>query len=212
MTGWHRFTGCAEGDLAPGSPGVDRRRQAVATGPWTWLRQVHGATVVVVDRPGQHAGVPADAAVTSSPGAVLAVTVADCAPVVLLAEEAIGVVHAGWRGLRAGVVPAAVAALRRLGAGPLRAVVGPCIRPRCYEFGAAELASVAGALGEGVRARTADGRPALDVAAGVRLALAAEGVSECTDAGTCTACSPFHWSHRGAGDGRRQAVVAGVAP
>lgn len=173
---------------------------------------MHGADVVVVDRPGEHAGVPADAAVTRSPGAVLAVTVADCAPVVLLADGAIGVVHAGWRGLLCGVVPAAVAALRRLAPGPLRAVIGPCIRPRCYGFGDAELASLVAALGEGVRARTAEGRPALDMAAGVRLALAAEGVVECADTGTCTACSPVHWSHRGAGDRRRQALVAMLSP
>lgn len=208
---WHRFTGCADGDLTPDSIGVDGRRRAVASGPWTWLRQVHGATVVVVDGPGDQVGVPADAAVTTSPGAVLAVTVADCAPVALLAEAAVGVVHAGWRGLRAGVVPAAVDAIRHLGAGPLKAVIGPCIRPRCYELGAAELASVVDALGDGVSGRTADGRPALDLAAGVRMALAAEGVDECIDTGVCTACSPGHWSHRRGGDRQRQALVAALA-
>lgn len=212
MRAWHRFTGSGEGDLAPGSPGIDRRRQAVAAGAWTWLRQVHGAAVVVVDRPGDHSGVLADAAVTTVPGAILAVTVADCAPVALLADDAVGVVHAGWRGLRAGVVQAAVEAFRRLSAGPVHAVIGPCIRPPCYEFDDAELASVARVLGEGVRARTADGRPALDVAAAVRLALVAEGVHDWTDEGVCTACSPVHWSHRRDGDRRRQALVAALAP
>lgn len=209
---WHRFTGCGDGDLAPGSTGIERRRQAVATGAWTWLRQVHGAGVVVVDHPGDHTGVRADAAVTTVPGAILAVTVADCAPVALLADGAVGVVHAGWRGLRAGVVQAAVEALRGLGGGTVHAVIGPCIRPRCYEFDEAELASVARVLGEGVRARTADGRPALDVAAAVRLALAAEGVHDWSDDGVCTACSPGHWSHRRDGDRRRQALVAALAP
>lgn len=212
LSPWYRFTGKGDGDLAPGSTGIDGRRQAVATGPWTWLCQVHGAAVVVVDGPGDHAGVRADAAVTAVPGAILAVTVADCAPVALLAEDAVGVVHAGWRGLRAGVVQAAVDALRRLGAGPLEAVIGPCIRPRCYEFNDPELAWVARELGEGVVAKTADGRPALDVAAAVRLALAAEGVHDWIDTGVCTACSPVHWSHRRDGDHRRQALVAALAP
>lgn len=209
---WHRFTASGDGDLAPGSTGIERRRQAVASGAWTWLRQAHGAAVVVVEQPGEHAGVRADAAVTTVPGAILAVTVADCAPVALLADGAVGVVHAGWRGLRAGVVQAAVDALRRLSAGPVHAVIGPCIRPRCYEFDDAELASVARVLGEGVRARTADGRPALDVGAAVRLALATEGVHDWTDDGVCTACSPVHWSHRRDGDRRRQALVAALVP
>ncbi|CAN5131743.1 hypothetical protein BH24ACT1_BH24ACT1_04720 [soil metagenome] len=168
--------------------------------------------MAVVEEPGDNIGVRADATVTAVPGAILAVTVADCAPVALLGEGAVGVVHAGWRGLRAGVIQAAVGAVRGLGAGPLRAVIGPCIRPRCYEFDDAELASVARALGEGVRSQTAAGRPALDLAAGVRLALAAEGVHEWTDTGVCTACSPVHWSHRRDGDGRRQALVAALVP
>jgi YfiH family protein len=205
---WHRFTGRTEGDLAPDSADVDHRRQAVAVGSWTWLHQVHGAAVVVVDAPGDQAGRRADAAVTAVPGAVLAVAVADCAPVVLVAGSAIGVVHVGWRGLVAGVIPAAVRALRRLDAGPARAVVGPCVRPACYEFGEAELASVVSVVGDGVEARTYDGRPALDVAAGVRLALAAAGVDECVDTGVCTTCSADHWSHRGGGDRQRQALVA----
>ena len=209
---WHCFTGRAEGDLAPDSAGVDRRRHAVAAGPWTWLRQVHGADVVVVEGPGDGAGARADAAVTSVPGAVLAVAVADCAPVVLLARRAIGVVHVGWRGLVAGVIPAALRALRNLDAGPVRAVVGPCVRPPCYEFGEGELSSVVEVTGEGVRARTPDGRPALDVAAGVRLALAAVGVDDCVDTGVCTTCSPEHWSHRGNGDRQRQALVAALVP
>lgn len=207
---WHRYTGRAEGDLAPDSIGVDRRRHAVAAEPWTWLRQEHGATAVVVSEPGDQAGARADAAVTAVPGAVLAVTVADCAPVALLAGGAVGVVHAGWRGLLAGVIPAAVDALRSLDEGPVRAVIGPCIRSSCYEFGAGELAPVVEALGEGVRAQTSDGRPALDVAAGVRLALADVGITDCVDSGLCTTCSPGHWSHRGGGDRQRQALVVAL--
>ena len=58
-----------------------RRRPRSSTDPWTWLRQVHGAGVVIVTEPGEHAGAQADAAVTAVPGAVLAVQTADCAPV-----------------------------------------------------------------------------------------------------------------------------------
>jgi len=205
-----RFTDRADGDLSVLSdePGLDDRRRAVADRPWTWLHQVHGARVVVVDEPGQHAGTEADAAVTACNGAVLAVQTADCAPLALVAPGAVGVVHVGWRGLADGVVDAAVAALRELDDGPIAARLGPCIRHRCYEFGAGDLDAVARSCGDEVRATTAWGTPALDVPAGIVARLAALGVTEVDDAGTCTACSPAHWSFRARADRARQAVVA----
>ena len=207
-----RFTDRRDGDLAVGpdgpAPEVVARRRAVADLPWTWLRQVHGGDVVVVTRPGQHAGVEADAAVTRTGGAALAVHTADCAPVALVSPDGVvGVVHAGWRGLAAGVVERAVDAMRDLGADVIAATIGPCIRPDCYEFGAADLDLVASRLGDVVRSTTADGRPALDVPAAVRAALAHAGVMAVDDVGTCTACSAEHWSHRARGDVARQAAV-----
>jgi YfiH family protein len=191
-----------------GSVGVDARRQVVAATPWTWLRQVHGADVVVVGEPGAHAGAEADAAVTARPGCTLAVQAADCAPVVLVADGVVGVAHAGWRGLVAGVLPATVAAMRRLGATAISAELGPCIRAECYEFGADDLERVSAALGVGVRGTTRSGRPALDLAAGVRASLASVGVTDLGDGGVCTACSATHWSYRRDGAAERQAVVA----
>ncbi len=208
----YRFTGRSDGDLAASAPGVGRRRQALLAQPWTWLHQVHGAEVVVVDEPGAHAGVRADAAVTTVAGAALCVTVADCAPVALLGDGAVGVVHAGWRGLAAGVLGAAVEALHRLGATTLRAVVGPCIEPACYEFGGEDLDTLTAALGPELAGRTGEGAPALDLVAGVRAALAAAGVGECDVSGICTACSPEHWSHRGSATTSRQALVATLSP
>lgn len=200
-------TDSSHGDLAIDSAGVDARRRAVVDLPWTWLRQVHGGRVVVVTAPGEHAGAEADAAVTAVPGAALAVQTADCAPIGLLAAEAVGAVHAGWRGLAAGVVGAAVDAMRDLGATEIRAVLGPCIRSRCYEFGAADLDVVADALGHGVRATTGWGTPALDVPAAVVAALGAAGVDDVRDTGVCTACSPVHRSHRARGEAQRQSLV-----
>src|SRR5947209_16084022 len=87
---------------------VEARRRAVLDRPWSWVRQVHGSTVVTVDRPGGGAGETGDALVTSSDGAALAILTADCAPIALGADiAAVAAVHAGWRGLRAGVVDAA---------------------------------------------------------------------------------------------------------
>lgn len=103
-----------------------------------WLRQVHGMQVL-------HAGQgpdderPADAAWTDRPGIACTVQVADCLPVLLARRDgsAVAAAHAGWRGLAAGVLENAVAALRRGGgAGELHAWLGPCIGPRQFEVGA----------------------------------------------------------------------------
>lgn len=217
------FTGRAAGDLGHGGrhvdpaaldPAVVARRAAVCPLPWTWLRQVHGSDVVVVREPGQHAGVAADAAVTATPGCAVAVLTADCAPVALVGEGGVvGVAHAGWRGLVAGVVERTVDAMRAEGAGRISATIGPCIHPECYEFGPADLDVVAARLGDGVRATTAAGRPALDLPAGVRAALASAGVEEVTTIDACTACEPARWySHRARRERARQALVAWIDP
>jgi copper oxidase (laccase) domain-containing protein len=167
---------------------------------------------VVVSHPGDHAGAEADAAVTAVPGAALAVQTADCAPLALTADGVVGVVHVGWRGLLGGVVEAAVGAMRGLGATEIRAELGPCIRARCYEFGADDLEPIAARAGDSVRGRTASGAPGLELAAGISAVLAGEGVSDLIDQGVCTACSPNHWSYRSRGDTARQAVVAWLEP
>ncbi|WP_426572596.1 laccase domain-containing protein [Aquihabitans sp. McL0605] len=208
-----RFTDTGDGDLAIGSEpaGLAARRAAIAPHLWSWLSQVHGPRVVTVEHPGQHAGTDADAAVTAVPGAALAVQTADCAPVLLQGDGVVGVAHAGWRGLHAGVIEATVEAMAALGATSVRAVLGPCIRARCYEFDGPELDLVAERYGPSVRAATAWGTPALDVAGGVAAACAQLGVPF-TDLGTCTACSPVHWSFRARADTARQAVVAWIEP
>ena len=169
---------------------------------------MHGAEVVVVDAPGRHAGAHADAAVTATKGCVLAVQVADCAPIALVGDGVIGVAHAGWRGLVAGVVPATVEVMRSLGAGDIGATVGPCIHAECYEFGADDLEHVAERLGSSVRGRTAAGAPALDLVGAASGALRAAGIERIEVGEVCTACSPGHWSFRASGDVQRQAVVA----
>jgi hypothetical protein len=190
------------------APEVDARRRAVKDATWTWLRQVHGDTVVTVAGPGREAGAKADASVSAATGCVLAVLTADCAPVALVSPEGVvAAVHAGWRGLAAGVIERAVEAARELGASDLRAVLGPCIHAECYEFGETDLDVVAARLGDGVRARTADGRPALDVPAGVAAALEEADVAELDDVGVCTACSADYFSWRARGDLARQAMV-----
>jgi YfiH family protein len=183
--------------------------RAADTNKWIALHQVHGAAVYPADRvlPGTPrdpvsgmtagAGAPkADAAVSAEPGAVLSVLTADCAPVALVAPGVVAAVHAGWRGIAAGVLEAAVAEVRRRSEGPVRAVLGPCIHPECYEFSPADLEPIARRLGPDAAGTTAAGRPALDVPGAVRAALTGVGVPDLTDVDVCTACSREHFSHR----------------
>lgn len=205
------FSARADGDLGIDADPTELRdrRRALAPGEWTWLRQVHGDRVVTVTEPGEHAGVEADAAVTTRPGAVLAVHTADCAPVLLASRDGsvVGAAHAGWRGVVAGVLERTVQEMEDLGATGITARLGPHIRARCYEFGADELDRVVARYGGAVRGTTAWGTPALDVTAAVHAALGAVDV-DVVDHGGCTACEPDRlFSHRARGDRGRMAAT-----
>ena len=197
-------------DLDPDE--LARRRGAVTGHRWTWLEQVHGPRVVTATGPGDGAGVRADASITRATGAALAVHTADCAPVGLIGERGVvGVAHAGWRGLVAGILEATVAAMRRAGAGPIEAVVGPCIHPGCYDFGEDDLAAVAAAArATACGAVSSSGGPALDLPAGVVAVLGRAGVTDVTVDPHCTGCDPERFSHRVGGDRGRQALVAWI--
>ena len=131
----------------------------------------------------------ADGLVTADPGVVLAVLTADCAPVLLADPGAgvVGAVHAGWRGLAAGVVEAGVAAMAELGADPGAVVglVGPAVGGCCYEVGP-EVREAVGGRYPAALATTRDGRPALDPAAGAAQALERAGAGQVRVAGECT--------------------------
>ncbi|WP_368655362.1 peptidoglycan editing factor PgeF [Castellaniella ginsengisoli] len=120
-----------------------RLRRALPGAPF-WLEQVHGTDVCDADAPpdgsGRPGGLPrADAAVTVRRDRPLAIMTADCLPVVL-ADEAgsvLGVAHAGWRGLAAGVLESTLDAMRRRApqARHWRAWIGPGIGPQAFQVG-----------------------------------------------------------------------------
>jgi copper oxidase (laccase) domain-containing protein len=97
--------------------------------------------------------------------------------------------------------------MREAGASSIRAMLGPCIHVECYEFGPDDLSRAADRLGLSVAGTDRLGRPALDLPAGVRVALDRAGATLVGDADVCTACSPDHWSWRARGDRSRQATV-----
>jgi polyphenol oxidase len=173
------------------------------TDPATWhhMRQVHGREV---GRIGATTSIGAelrgvDALVTAEVDRPLVVQVADCVPVLLAGPVTAGVVHAGRRGVVAGIVAATLAALGDLGdrAGDLSAVVGPAIGGCCYEVPAGLQAEVVTAV-PGAGATTTWGAPALDLPGAVVAQLAAGGVARVTRAGGCTRCDPEQrwFSHR----------------
>lgn len=193
---------------------VARNRAALAarigspeTRGWVWVRQVHGAGVHVATGPGPDPAPVADAIVTGVRGLPLAVVTADCAPLVVACDDAVGVVHAGYRGLAAGAIEAAIASLRDIGTGTVHAFLGPCIRAPRYEFGPDDLARLVAQFGPGVEGRTHDGKPALDIPAAIRVVLERSGVGELDDCGACTAESDEYFSYRRDGDTGRQATI-----
>jgi hypothetical protein len=184
------------------------------------LKQLHGSGVVAVDAPavpGLYESWPTrgggplpegDALVSEGRGSCLVVLSADCATVALASREGVfAAVHAGWRGLVAGVVERALLSMRSLGATGVKAGLGPCIHSCCYRFEAPELGLLADRYGHGVRAVTTTGEPALDLPLAVREALARSGAELVVDLDRCTGCGEGSYSHRVRGDERRQALL-----
>ncbi|WP_199506384.1 peptidoglycan editing factor PgeF [Geodermatophilus sp. TF02-6] len=164
-----------------------------------WMTQVHGAGVAVVDGPVAGPLPDTDAVVTRTPGLVLCVLVADCVPV-LFADPVGGVVaavHAGREGVRQGVVPAALAAMARLGSRPtdVAALLGPAVCGACYEVPRALQAEVA-RVAPAAAVRTRKGTPGLDLRAGLAELLRGAGVGQVVHDPRCTAEDRLLFSHR----------------
>jgi purine-nucleoside/S-methyl-5'-thioadenosine phosphorylase / adenosine deaminase len=156
-------------------------------------RQVHGATVARVrERPVDgFPAVRADGQATNLPGVGVLVLTADCLPLAITARGAAAMLHAGWRGLEAGVIAEGVRALRELGGeGPIAAAIGPGAGICCYEVGE-EIHARFAAYGRGVRR----GRN-LDLKALARIQLERAGVEQIHDTGICTICTKRFYSHR----------------
>jgi len=204
--------GRSTGDLAA-TVSENRRRVLAALGldpgRLATAGQVHGAGVASVSAPGHTEG--CDVLVTRTPALAVAVTSADCLPILFVSRDAVAAAHAGWRGILAGAPRAALAALCAAGGVPpegVQAHFGPCIRPCCYEVGIevasqfpdAALSLVGGAL-------------RLDLAVAARLQLLEAGLpaGALSDTGVCTACevSRYYSHRRDAGrTGRHWGIVA----
>ena len=169
--------------------------------------QVHSDRVLraVAGRRGEHA----DGLWTDEPGLPILAMSADCLPIALArvdaTEPAVAALHAGWKGLLAGIVAAGADAI---GTGKLAAAIGPGIGPCCYEVGEEVATPFRERFGDDV---VRDGR--LDLWTSAERALRAAGVERVDRFDRCTFCEPesFFSHRRDAGRTGRQGVLAYVA-
>jgi YfiH family protein len=188
--GWDgvAFTERSQGDIREDS----RARSSVSaqlgvTDQWAVVEQVHGDAVVRVSVPGL-AGA-ADALWTTTARLPLAIFTADCFGVVLVSSDAVGVAHAGWRGVAAGVVSRLRREMTVSGHDPTRAAVGPGIGSCCFEVGSAVAEQFAGSH----VSETTWGTRSVDLRSAVADQL--EGL-ELWASGACTMHDPGWYSHR----------------
>lgn len=182
------------------------------------VSQVHGRAVHVVTPDNCGTTPEADAVMTDQPGTLVAVRTADCVPVLLAASDgrAVAAVHAGWRGIVAQVIPAAVAAMhKRFGvtAAQIVAAVGPAISVEHYEVGREIAKAFTDLQLKPAVSRRLYGRPHVNLPLAARLQLEAAGVTaiDTTDECTYTNAGWFYSHRRDNGDTGRQAAVIGVA-
>ena len=171
-------------------------------------RQVHGAVVARAAGPTGNGEEPprSDGQATATRGVAGLVLTADCLPIAIAGHGAVAMVHAGWRGLAAGVIGEGVAAIRQLGAeDELAAAIGPGAGPCCYEVGE-EVHAVFEQHGTDVR-----NAGNLDLKEIARIELERAGVEVIHDVALCTICSEesLFFSHRR--DHGRTGRQAGIA-
>lgn len=177
--------------------------------------QVHGAGVALVGPELARAGFDGpetaiqetDALITSDPGVAVSVLTADCVPVAVADVDggSLAVIHAGWRGLAAGVLEAT---LERLPSARPIAVIGPAIAAHHYEVGLEVVEAVTAAAGHATRLERGD-RTFLDLPGTAEAVLERAGVEVVERADACTACEPDRFfSHRREGETGRQALIA----
>lgn len=185
-------------------------------------RQVHGCSVARAEQCAE--GVDADAVIACTAPEPVGVVTADCVPVLAASADgrAVAAIHAGWRGLAAGVVEVGIDALRREApAGAVRAAIGPHIAECCYEVDAPVLDALRHRFDADLDAATRASRPGhrwLDLGALARSALLRAGVSP-AEIGDferlCTSCDArrFHSYRRdGARAGRMVHWIATRPP
>lgn len=167
--------------------------------PQAALHQVHSSTVLVVDEPGSWEG---DGLITSRPGLLLRVMVADCFPL-LLHDPVQGVVaalHAGWRGVVGGILPRALQLMQEMGCNPLQIqlAIGPGIGPCCFQVGPEVVQAFERAGFQAAQPDRVAGKFLMDLPAVLHLQARQAGLrpQHIWTGGWCTCHDPRFFSHR----------------
>lgn len=176
--------------------------------------QVHGASLAIVERARAHVGTlpGCDALLTSVPGVALLIRTADCLPVFVAdpSRGVVGLAHAGWRGLAAGLLARIVAAFQHtyhIAADRLDVAIGPAIHACCYDVGPEFLARF------GAYVEMRDGRRMCNLIAIATHQLQQAGVrpQKIIETGHCTACETDRWfslRREGPSTGRMTSLIA----
>ena len=182
---------------------VERNRlllQTLLPSEPAWLNQVHGVEVVDAQRViTERSLLTADASIATQAGTVCAIMTADCMPVLLADRrgKVVGVAHAGWRGLAAGVVEATVSRMSAAGARDIVAWLGPGIGPAHFEVGEdvrQAFSRLGGAADRAFMAMVGQpGKYLADLPYLARVALSAVGVHEVSGGEHCTVSEPEHF-------------------
>jgi YfiH family protein len=154
----------------------------------------------------------ADALVSRQPGIAIAVRTADCVPVLIgdTVSGAVAAVHAGWRGVVAGVIVEAVAALEAKDPAALIAAIGPSIGPCCFEVDQDVALSIAQAGGDGIVIKRGGEKPHVDLWRAIEHQLRSAGISSVNTVSACTTCDHarfFSYRRDGSRSGRMLSVI-----
>ena len=197
------FTAAEDGDVR--SDRVARRRVSDELGipsRWATARQIHGGLAVEATDRGDLG--EADAIFTSVPGLPVAVFTADCLGVVVRGLGGVGVAHAGWRGIAAGVISTLRHAMDSAGLRPTHAYLGPAIGPCCFEVGQDVSERFPGEV-----TNTSWGTVSVDLTAAALRQLTGLRVWE---SGRCTMHEPDLLSHRADATPARMASIGWLVP
>lgn len=165
-------------------------------------RQVHGADVREVTGADAPVVGEADVLVTSQPGVVVGILTADCTPVIVAGRGRVAIAHAGWRGLVAGAIEAAVEAVGDVDA----AWVGPSIHACCYEVGPEVIDAFRS------RGLPAAGTARVDPGRAATFSLHRAGVERVASSTDCTSCDRRYFSYRRDGRTGRQGAFVALLP
>ena len=136
---------------------------------WAWANQIHSSVALHVTGPGYQG--TADALWTTTRNIGILIQTADCVPIILYAENVIGVIHAGWRGIANGVIQNTVVQMRRE-CSTIRAIIAPCISVDFYEVGEEVVESIiAMGIPRTVFCRESIPRPYVDLRTAVKYLL-----------------------------------------